>query len=122
MGRWTLEAIGSAQFYSANNDAYQDTELSQAPLWGLALHGIYQMRRGMWFGFGGGAGAGARTTVSGVPKDTYQRNLRVGFTFVYPLNKRASLKLVYVHSPATERGADFDTVSLAYQMRWGGGI
>ncbi len=122
LDQWTFEAIGSVHFYSDNNDAFQDTELSQTPLWGLVLDSIYQFRRGMWFGFGGGVGAGARTTISGVPKDTYQRNIRVGFTFAYPLSPRTSLKIVYVHSPKTERGADFDTLSLAWQMRWGGGI
>ncbi len=122
VGRWTLEAIGSASIYTDNNDAYQDTELSQAPLWGLVLDAIYQFKAGMWLGLGGGAGAGARTTVSGVPKDTYKKNVRLGGAFVYPLSRHSSLKLTFLHSPKTERGADFDTISLAYQARWGGGL
>jgi len=120
--RWTFEAICSASFYTDNNDAYQDSELSQAPLFGLVADVIYQFKRGLWMGFGAGVGTGARTTVSGVPKDTYQQNVRLGLTFVYPMSKHSSLKAVFLRSPSTKRGADFDTVSLAYQARWGGGL
>lgn len=119
-GAWTLEANTSASFYTDNDDAYQDTELSQAPLWSLVVDAVYQFRPGLWAGIAGGVGAGARTTIDGVPKDTYQQNLRLGAVVAYPLTARASLKALYLHNPSTERGADFDTVSLAYQVRWGG--
>ncbi len=122
VAEWTLEAIVAASFYSENNDFYQDDELSQAPLWSLVLDAIYQFKPGMWFGFGVGMGAGGRTTISGVPTDTYQQNTRFGGTFVYPLSRHSSLKGTYVNSIGTERGADYDTISLAYQVRWGGGL
>jgi hypothetical protein len=122
MEQWTFEAILSASFYTDNDDAYQDTELSQAPLWGLVLDTIYQFKPGMWLGVGAGVGTGARTTIDGVPKDTYQQNMRLGATFVYPLSVRSSLKATYIKSLKTDRGADFDSVTLAYQLRWGLGF
>ncbi len=121
-GGWYLELVGSASFYTDNNDAYQDSELSQAPLMGVVLDAIHQFKPGMWLGVGDGVGTGARTTVSGVPKDTYQQNTRLGMTFAFPLSRYSSLKAVWVHSLKTKRGADFDTLSLAYQVRWGGGL
>jgi len=122
VNRWTFEAIGSASFYTDNNDAYQDSELSQAPLFGFVVDAIYQFKRGFWMGLAGGYGTGARTTVSGVPKDTYQQNVRLGATLVFPLSRYSSLKATFLRSPSTKRGADFDTYSLAYQARWGGGL
>ena len=38
----------------------------------------------------------------------------------FPLNRRHSLKLVYINGLHTRAGADFDQVSLAWSMRWGG--
>ena len=65
---------------------------------------------------------GGQTTVDGVTGDTHQHNHQVGGILAYPLGPRHSLKLVYINGLSTRIGADFDTVSLAWQMRWGGGI
>jgi hypothetical protein len=82
---------------------------------------IRQLPRGAWLGVGWGYGEGGRTTVSGQPKDTRQVNRRLGGVVSYPLSGRYSLKLGYIRGLSTRIGADFDSVSLHWQVRWGGG-
>ena len=60
--------------------------------------------------------------MDGLTKDTYQRNGRLGVIAVYPLGQLHSLKLTYINSLRTDRGTDFNVLSLAFQMRWGGGL
>lgn len=73
-------------------------------------------------GFGFGFGEGGRTTVGDLEKDTYQINKRLGGTLVYPVNKRHSLKFVYINSLSTAIGTDFDRAGVFWQMHWGGGL
>jgi hypothetical protein len=121
-GRWTIEALGSVLLFTQNDEAYLSSTLTQDPIWGLSADAIYSFKRGFWLGVGAGMGRGGQTTVDGIEKDTYQRNGRVGATLVYPLGRLSSLKLTYINSLRTDRGTDFDTLTLAYQLRWGGGL
>jgi hypothetical protein len=119
-GRWTLEAMGSVWLYQDNDDFYGNRTLSQDPLWSCSADAIYRFRRGFWLGVGAALVSGGRTAVDGVAKDTYQRTDQFGAILSYPLNRRHSLKLVYVAGLRTRVGADFDSVSLTWQVGWGG--
>jgi len=119
-GRWTMEIMGSVRLYQDNGDFYGGNTLAQDPLWSTTADVLYRFRRGFWLGVGGAVVTGGRTIVNGDAKDTYQQNHRLGAILAYPLNTRHSLKLVYVSGLRTTVGSDFDTVSLAWQMRWGG--
>ena len=43
-------------------------------------------------------------------------------TLTVPVNRRQSVKLLYISGLKTRIGSDFDTVSVVYQFRWGGGF
>lgn len=119
-GRWTVEFMGSVRLYQDNGDFYGGSTLAQDPLWSATADVLYRFRRGFWLGLGGALVTGGRTIVDGDAKNTYQKNHRLGAILAYPLNTQHSLKLLYVAGLRTTVGSDFDTVSLAWQMRWGG--
>jgi hypothetical protein len=122
LGPWSLELMGELWAFTRNPEAFGGVSISQDPLLAVQFNAIRQFRRGFWIGVGVGYGEGGQTTVSGVTKDTRQINKRFGATLVYPLDSRQSLKLIYFNSISTVVGADFDRWSLAWQVRWGGGI
>jgi hypothetical protein len=51
-----------------------------------------------------------------------QRNSLVGLTVAMPLNRRDSIKLYASTGVATRIGSDVDTISVAWQRRWGAGL
>ncbi|MGH2571625.1 MAG: transporter, partial [bacterium] len=120
-GRWTFEAIGETWMFTENPEAFGGVSIRQDPILAVQLNVIRQLPRGAWLGAGYGYGEGGRTTVSGQEKDTRQVNERLGGVLVYPLSGPTSLKLAYIHGVSTRIGADFDIVSLQWQVRWGGG-
>jgi hypothetical protein len=65
---------------------------------------------------------GGRTTVDGVEGNDLQKNWRVGLTVALPINRHNSLKLYASTGVFTRTGSDFDTVGVAWQYRWGGGL
>ena len=121
LGRWTLEGVAAAWLFTANTE-FLGTTLEQDPLWAVQGSVSYTFDGGAWLAADGGWGSGARTKVNGVPGNERQENTRFGVTFAYPLTRRASLKLAWVGGVSTRLGADFDTIALVYQYRWGGGL
>ena len=121
LGHWNLEGVLAAWLFTANPDA-QGRRLQQDPLWAIQGSVAYVLDGGAWVAVDGGWGSGGRASVNGVPGTERQENARFGATAAYPLTKRASLKLAYVGGASTRLGADFDSLILLYQYRWGGGI
>ena len=121
-GRWVFEMIGSVKIFTENPDAFGGNAIKQDPLWSLQADLIYAFKRGFWLGVAAGLGRGGQATVNGVITDTYQQNGRLGATLTIPVNRSQSFKLVYIAGLKTRIGADFDTLSVAYQFRWGGGF
>ncbi len=122
LGKWNVEALGGVRLFADNHDFYGGKTIAQDPLWTLTIDGVRQFRRGFWLSLGWAVTDGGQTTVDGVTGATHQHNHQVGGILAYPLNSRHSLKLMYINGLSTRIGADFDNVSLAWQMRWGGGI
>jgi len=58
-------------------------------------------------------------SVNGVRGNDLQRNSRVGGTLSIKLDRRQSLKFAYSRGAFTTIGADFQTLSVAYQYLWG---
>lgn len=121
LGRWYLEAVGSVSLYTDNPDARGQT-LSQDPFYAITGDVTYVFRNGAWVSANAGLGAGGRVSVGGAASSDRQQNTRFGATLAYPLNRRSSLKLAWVTGVSTRLGADFDSVILLYQYRWGGGL
>ncbi len=121
LGHWNLEGVGSVWLFTANPDV-QGRHLQQDPLWTIQGSVSYVFDGGAWLAVNGGWGSGGRATVDGVTGSERQENTRFGATFAYPLTRRASLKLAWIGGASTRLGADFDSLILLYQYRWGGGL
>jgi hypothetical protein len=121
VGRWTFEFFGAVWLFTDNPNALGQ-RIEQDPIYALQGHVIYAFRRGLWLALNGGYGSGGRSRVGGEVKDDFRKDTRLGGQLAIPLTRRQSLKLVYVTSVSTRIGADFDTVSLLYQYRWGAGL
>ncbi len=120
MGAWTLEAMGSVWLFTENPDFYGGSKVTQDPLWSVQADVIHQFPSGIWFGVGAGISRGGKTASDGVYGNTYKKNTRWAALISYPLARRHSVKLIYIDGLSTRLGADFDQISITYQMRWGG--
>lgn len=121
LGHWNLEGVLAAWLFTANPDV-QGKRLQQDPLWAIQGSVAYLFDGGVWVAVDGGWGSGGRASVNGVPGTERQQNTRFGATAAYPLTRRASLKLAWIGGFSTRLGADFDSLILLYQYRWGGGL
>jgi hypothetical protein len=61
---------------------------------------------------------GGRTTVEGVAPTDLQNNVRVGSTLALPVGRRHSIKIAASKGAIVRLGADFTTVSVAWQTAW----
>jgi hypothetical protein len=121
LGHWSLEALTSVWLFTANPDL-KGSRVQQDPLWTIQGSVTYVFDGGAWLAVDGGWGSGARATVDGVKGSERQENGRFGVAAAYPLTRRAALKLASVSGLSTRLGADFDSLILLYQYRWGGGL
>ena len=120
-GRWTFEFYGAAWLFTDNPDALGQ-RIEQDPIYAIEGHAIYSFRPGLWLAVNAGYGTGGRSRVGGELKDDFRKDTRGGAQLAIPLGRRHALKLVYVTNLHTTIGADFNTVSLLYQFRWGAGL
>ena len=121
LGPLTLELLGSVTFYTTNHDFFGGQTLERDPLYAVQAHAIYHTRFGVWAALNTTYYTGGASTIDG-QRSERQENLRVGATVSIPVNRRISVKL-YASTGAVARvGGDFDTVGMAWQYRWGGGL
>ena len=121
-GPWTFELMGDAWLFTENPEFYGGKTLTQDPLWSLQGNVIYQFKSGIWGGVAIGGSRGGKVASDGVYSDSYKKNARWAALISYPLNPFQSLKLLYINGLRTRLGSDFDSISLTYQIRWGGKI
>jgi len=120
-GKWTVELFGDVWLFLDNPDQF-GAVVAQEPIWAIQSHVIYSFRPGFWVGFDAGYGTGGNTTVGGVQKNNQQENTLLAGTLAVPVSKRGAFKLIYSTGVSTRLGADFDTIQVFYQYRWGGGM
>lgn len=122
LGPLTLELAAGVSFYTDNHDFLGDQTRAQNPIYSVQGHAIYSLRSGIWVAVDGTYYTGGRTTIDGVEGNDLQHNSRVGLTVTLPVNRYNSLKLYASTGVSTRTGSDFDTVGVAWQYRWGGGL
>jgi len=121
-GPWTFEAIGSASFYSDNDEFLGGARQKQDPIYALQAHVIYTFERGHWVALDANRYEGGRTETNGLKADNLQRNSRFGVTLAIPLDRHHSIKLAASQGVITRAGGDFKTFTAVWQYRWGGGL
>ena len=118
----TLELQLGVNLYTTNDDFFGGKVLEQDPMYYAQAHLIYQFRNGAWLALNGTYYAGGRTTVNGVQGNDLQKASRLGATLALPVDRHNSIKLHASTGVSLRTGTDFDTVGVAWQYRWGGGL
>ena len=122
IGPVTLELAAGVTFYTPNTDFLGGREKRQDPIYALQGHLVYAFPYGIWAALDGTYYRGGRTTIDGVRGDDLQENSRVGVTLALPVNRHNSVKLYGGTGVLTRTGSNFNTVGMAWQFRWGGGL
>ena len=122
-GRWTLDGYAGVWFFTNNTSYFPGTSVRhQDPILALQGHASYAISRRLgWAAVDGTWYGGGDFTVDGADAFSPFRNVRLGATWAFPLGPRYSLKAAYSAGAATRVGADFRTVTVAWQMRLVGG-
>jgi hypothetical protein len=120
-GPWTFELAPSATIFADNKDFFGGNTFSQAPIYAMQGHILYNFQSGIWLSLDGIYFTGGRTTLNGVKSDNEQTNTRAGFTLALPIDRQNSLKLSSSTGLTTRTGSEFSAVGIAWQYRWGGG-
>lgn len=121
-GPLTLDFAANMAFYADNDNFLGGRTLEQDPIYSVQGHLVYRLRSGIWMAVDGNYYAGGRTTIDGVRGDNLQQNSRTGITVALPVNRSNSVKLYASTGVSTRTGSDYDTVGIAWQYRWGGGL
>jgi hypothetical protein len=121
LGRWSLEAMLTALFFTDNDDWFGGRRLEQDPLFAVKLHAVRIIRPGFWWSLAGGFGYGGRTTVDGVPRATTQENWRVFAMVAYPITPRQGVSASIGVARNLGAGTEFNAITVGYQYSWGGG-
>ena len=119
---WTVELSTGVTLFTKNDDLLQGNVREQDPLYSAQVHLTRQFGRGMWGAISTTYYEGGRTMLNGVPRDDRQSGSRIGLTFAFPLAPKQSLKLYASTGIYARTGTDFDTVGVAWQYLWGGGM
>lgn len=116
-GRWTVEVYGGVWFFTSN-DSYYPGSLSrrQDPIVAVQGHLGYMVGRRAWVALDGTWYGGGRSRIDGVVKSDLQRNARLGGTVAIPFGARQSIKVAYSTGAATRIGANFNTITTAWQI------
>jgi len=122
LGRFTLEVTPGATFFTDNPDFLGTRTRTEDPLYSVQGHVIYSFPRGFWGSVDGTWYGGGQTTIDGRPGSGRQDNTRFGGTLAIPIGRHHSIKLYGSTGATTRIGTTFDTVGIAWQYRWGGGL
>ena len=119
--RMYLDFYLGAWLFTANNN-FQGRTRKQNPIATSQFHLSYNVKPKLWVAFDATFYTGGRTTVNGVRGNDLQHNSRIGGTLSIKLDRRQSLKFAYSRGAFTNIGADFQSLSVAYQYLWGRGL
>jgi hypothetical protein len=114
-----LDLYGGAWFFTENRSFYTGQSVrTEAPLATLQAHVSYTVRRGLWAAFDATWYGGGAATVDGGTPSEREGNSRLGGTVSLPLWKGQSMKVAYSSGVSGNVGANFNTVSVAWQYVW----
>lgn len=122
IARWTLELSGAGAFFGTNDNFFGGRIRKQDPMYSLQGHVIYGFASGIWLAGNATWYRGGRTTTDGLKGQDLQSNTRAGVTMSFPINRRQSIKLAGSTGVTARTGSDFDTLTAAWQYRFGAGL
>ena len=118
LGRWTIEAYGTAWFFTDNTEALGGKVLSQDPLYAFQLNVAYEFKAGLWLSVGARQTAGGKTSVNGVQGDTPHEQSRIGLVLGIPVGTRHTIRTIGTTGVRSTAGTDFNTVVVQWLYRF----
>ena len=113
--RWLFDVYAGVWLFTANNSFYPGNSVrTQNPLTAFQAHISYNVTPRLWAALNYTYYIGGESTVDGVINDDRQENSRVGGTLVLPVGKRNSVKIAYSTGAIIRFGANFSTISVAW--------
>jgi Putative MetA-pathway of phenol degradation len=117
--KWAFDGYAGVLLFTANDQFYTGFSIrTQAPIFALQGHMSYTFKPRLWLAFDGTWYSGGTTNVDGIDKQDLQRNSRFGATASFPLFRQQSIKAAVSRGATTRVGANFTTVSVAWQFSW----
>jgi hypothetical protein len=118
-GRWDLDAYAGVWLFTANDRFYPaDARRTQTPVIAFQGHASYHLTRRAWAALDYTYYRGGSTRIDDGPSTSLQENMRLGATLALPLAAGHSLKIAYSTGATTRIGADFTTITVAWQRVW----
>ena len=115
--RWTFDAYAGVWFFTENDEYYPGlAHRRQDPVTAIQGHVSYSLGRRAWIAANATWYSGGQMRVDGVKQADPYRNTRLGVTWAIPVGTRQSFKIAYSAGAATRVGADFRTISGAWQL------
>ena len=118
LGRWIADVYVGTWFFTRNKEFRSNSTRKQKPIGVVQSHLSYSFRPRLWTALDVTFYTGGRTTVDDLEGQDLQRSSRVGLTQSLPLWRGHSLKLGVSIGAFSRIGADFNTLSVAYQYVW----
>jgi hypothetical protein len=115
--QWFIDLYAGVWLFTNNNTFYPGTSLrSQNPLLAFQTHLGYNFNPVMWAAIDLTYYTGGQSSVNDLYKDDRQNNTRIGATFNFPISKMSAIKIAYSTGAIIRLGANFSTISVAWQM------
>jgi hypothetical protein len=114
---WLLEFDLGVWFFGDNND-FAGTTREQDPIVSTEMHLVKRIRPGFWASLDANYYTGGETRVGDAFRDDLQRNSRVGFTVVFPIQGRHAIRGNFSTGLTTRSGGDFAIYALSYLYGW----
>jgi hypothetical protein len=121
-GALSVELALDTSIFTTNHEFFGGKVREQNPMYSAQAHVVYQFSNRVWAAVNGTFYTGGETTINGVKQDDRQRASRVGATLAISVDRQNSIKLYASSGLSIRTGTDFDTLGIAWQYRWGGGL
>jgi hypothetical protein len=117
LDRWTVDAYAGMWLFTSNDAYYPGlSQRHQEPVFGVQGHLSYTLKRRAWVAVNATWYTGGQVEVDGLDVADGYRNTRLGATLAFPIGRRQSLKVAYNAGAATRVGANFTTITGAWQL------
>jgi hypothetical protein len=114
--RWTLDTYAGVWLFTDNDLYYPGQAVRrQQPVFALQGHVSYTLAPRAWLAGNATWYTGGASSVNGASASGPYRNTRLGATLAVPLGRRQSVKVAYSAGATTRLGADFRTITVAWQ-------
>ena len=114
---WFIDVYAGVWLFTINRSFYPGTSVrSQNPLLTFQTHVSYNINPVMWAAIDFTYYSGGQSSLNDLYKDDRLNNSRVGATFNFPIAKLSSIKIAYSTGAIIRSGANFSTISAAWQM------